>query len=72
METERIDVRKLEPAAREQLRRTAVRMFKRGHSQSAIARDLGVRRPTVSDWVGKARSGQPEFDTFSRKSLIKR
>lgn len=58
METERIDVRKLEPAAREQLRRTVVRMFKRGHSQSAIARELGLRRPTVSEWVGKARSGQ--------------
>lgn len=58
METERIDVRKLEPAAREQLRRTAVRMFKRGHSQAAIARELGVRRPTVTEWVSKAQSGQ--------------
>lgn len=58
MKTERLDVRKLEPAAREQLRRTAVRMFQRGHAQSAIARELGVRRPTVTAWVGKSQSGQ--------------
>jgi len=45
METERIDVRKLEPAAREQLRRTAIRMHKRGRTQEAIAQELGVRRP---------------------------
>ena len=45
METERIDVRKLELAAREQLRRTAIRMHKRGRTQEAIAQELGVRRP---------------------------
>lgn len=58
METERIDVRKLEPAAREQLRRTAIRMHQRGHTQEAIAQELGVRRPTVSGWLAKARAGQ--------------
>jgi len=36
---------KLEPAAREQLRRTAIRMHKRGRTQEAIAQELGVRRP---------------------------
>lgn len=58
METERIDARKLEPAAREQLRRTAIRMHKRGRTQEAIAQELGVRRPTVSAWIGRARTGQ--------------
>jgi len=58
METERIDVRKLEPAAREQLRRTAIRMHKRGRTQETIAQELGVRRPTVSAWIGRARTGQ--------------
>lgn len=57
MEIERLDVRKLEPAAREQLRRTAVRLFKRGHSQAAIARELGVRRATVVAWVSQSQSG---------------
>lgn len=57
MENERLDVRKLEPAAREQLRHTAIRLFKRGHSQVAIARDLGVRRATVAAWVSQFKSG---------------
>jgi transposase len=57
METERIDTRKLEPAAREQLRKTVVRMHKRGHSQESIARELGLRRPTVTCWVTKANAG---------------
>ena len=48
---EKIDVRKLEPAAREQLRRTAIRMYKRGRSQASIAEELGLRRPTISAWV---------------------
>ncbi|NJN47002.1 MAG: hypothetical protein HC808_11570 [Candidatus Competibacteraceae bacterium] len=57
MESERIDVRKLERAAREQLRRTVVRLFNREHSQAFIARELGLRRATVAAWVGKARAG---------------
>lgn len=48
---EKIDVRKLELAAREQLRRTAIRMYKRGRSQASIAEELGLRRPTISAWV---------------------
>ena len=58
MDTERIDTRKLEPAAREQLRRTALRLHRRGHSQAAIATELGLRRPTVSAWIAKAAAGQ--------------
>ncbi|MFW9606095.1 MAG: IS630 family transposase [Pseudomonas sp.] len=50
---EKIDVRKLEPAAREQLRRTAIRMHKRGHTQAHIAQELGLRRPTISEWVAR-------------------
>jgi len=33
-------------------------MFKRVHSQTAIALEQGVRRPTVTEWVGKIHSGQ--------------
>ncbi len=57
METERIDARKLEPAAREQLRRTVIRMHRRGHKQTAIAEELGLRRPTVTTWIARARAG---------------
>lgn len=58
METERIDIRKLEPAAREQLRRTVIRLHKRGHKQSIIAQELGLRRPTVSGWIAKVKAGR--------------
>lgn len=58
METERTDVRKLEPAAREQLRRTVIRMHKRGHTQTAIAQELGLRRPTVTGWIAQAKAGR--------------
>jgi predicted transcriptional regulator len=58
MEKERIDTRKLEPAAREQLRRTVLRLHQRGHSQATIAAELGLRRPTVSAWLAKAAAGQ--------------
>jgi hypothetical protein len=44
MEIERVDNRKLEPAARDQLRKTAVRMHRQGLKQAAIADALGVRR----------------------------
>lgn len=57
MEIERTDTRKLDPAAREQWRKKALRMHKRGHSQESIARELGLRRPTISGWLAKANSG---------------
>lgn len=58
METERIDIRKLEPTAREQLRRTVIRLHQRGHKQSVIAQELGLRRPTVSGWIAKVKAGR--------------
>src|SRR5512143_1587450 len=58
METERIDIPKLEPAAREHLRRTVIRLHKRGQKQSVIAQELGRRRPTVSGWIGKVKAGR--------------
>lgn len=58
MDTERIDTRKLTPSAREQLRQVVIRLDQRGYSQTTIARDLGLRRPTVSEWIAKARAGQ--------------
>src|SRR5512144_1651000 len=57
METERIDVRKQEPAGREQLRRIARRLHRRGHSQTAIAEEMGLRRATVSGGLAQARVG---------------
>jgi transposase len=57
MDTERIDTRKLEPAAREQLRKSAIRMYSRGQTQKSIAEALGVRRSTITMWMGKARNG---------------
>lgn len=58
MDNERIDVRKLEPAAREQLRRSAVRLSKAGLSQRVIAEQLGLRRPTVSGWLERQAAGR--------------
>lgn len=57
MDNERIDVRKLEPAAREQLRRMAIRLSKAGHSHQVIAEQLGLRRPTVTTWLGRQAAG---------------
>jgi transposase len=57
METKRTDVRKLEPAAREQLRRTVLRLHERGHNQTGIAEELGLRRPTVTGWIAQAKAG---------------
>lgn len=57
MEKERIDTRTLEPAAREQLRKTAIIMHRRGQTHRSIAEALGVRRSTITIWIGKARSG---------------
>ena len=57
METERIAVRKLEPAGREQLRRIAIRLHRRGPSQTAIAEELGLRRAPISGWLAQARAG---------------
>jgi len=58
MESERIDARKLEPSAREQLRRSAIRLHQRGHTQMAIAEELGLRRATIGSWIKKAAAGE--------------
>ena len=46
-----IDLRTLSPQSREELRRVAIRRFKAGIKKSAIARELGIRRPTISRWL---------------------
>jgi transposase len=69
MEKERIDTRKLEPAAREQLRKTALRMYRRGQSHRSIAEALGVRRSTITIWIGKARSGHGTQEAKRGRSL---
>lgn len=69
METERIDTRKLEPAAREQLRKTAVRMHRQGMKQATIAETLGVRRSTITIWIGKARNGEGTKESKRGRSV---
>ena len=54
---EQIDVRRLDSGAREQLRRTVVRMHKRGHTMTSIAKELGLHRQTVSGWVAAEAAG---------------
>jgi transposase len=48
---DKIDIRKLAPAAREQLRRTAIRLVSRGYSQTAASEELGINRLTIGHWV---------------------
>ena len=48
---ENVDLRSLSPDARASLKRVAIRLFKKGDSKSSIARDLGLRRATVSEWL---------------------
>jgi transposase len=57
MEVERLDTRTLEPAAREPLRKTVVRMHQRGLAQASIASELGLRRPTISRWLAQVNAG---------------
>src|SRR5512144_2497793 len=69
METEGIDVRKLEPAGPAQLRRIAIRLRQRGQSQTAIAEELGLRRATVSGWLAQARAGHGVNEAKCGRSL---
>ena len=57
MEKERIDTRKLEPAAREQLRKIAIRMHRQGQTQNAISTTLGIRRATITGWINRSQAG---------------
>ena len=52
---EKIDVRKLNYSARETLRKTVIRLHSRGHKQSSICKDLGLRPATVCGWVSRYR-----------------
>jgi len=57
MNTERIDVRKLSAPAREQMRKIVLRLHAQGYGSTAIAQMLGLRRPTVSEWLARVRKG---------------
>ncbi len=46
-----IDLRTLSPETRAELRRVAVRSYKTGKSKSALSRELGIRRSTISNWL---------------------
>ncbi len=54
---ERIDVRKLDAAARQQMREIVLRLHAQGYGSTAIADMLGLRRPTVSEWLRRVREG---------------
>jgi transposase len=69
MTIERIDTRKLDPSAREQLRKTAIRMHKRGRSQTSISEELGVRRSTIVAWIGRSGSGAGTKEAKRGRSL---
>jgi transposase len=45
------DLRTLTAEARAELKKVAVRLYKNGKTKSAIAREIGIRRATVSDWL---------------------
>jgi transposase len=60
-----IDVRKLDKGAREQLRRTAIRMLKQGQTHRAVSAHLGVNRTTISAW--STRHGQGGEAALSEK-----
>lgn len=44
-------MRTLTPEAREEIRKLAIRMHRRGRRQVAIAEELGVRREAVGTWI---------------------
>lgn len=48
---ENADLRALTPEARAELRRVAIRLYKQEKTKSDIARQLGIRRATISDWL---------------------
>jgi len=69
MKNERIDTRKLEPSAREQLRKTAIRMHQRDRSQTSISEELGVRRSTIVVWISRSGSGAGTKEAKRGRSL---
>ena len=48
---EKIDLRRLTKEARKELKRLAIRMFKKHNNRSAISRELGIDRTTINQWV---------------------
>jgi transposase len=54
------DARSLPQAAQEELRRTAIRLVREGHTQEDAARIVGVRRQAVGRWVKAHREGGEE------------
>ena len=48
---ENVDLRTLTAEARTELKRVAVRLYKKDKSKSSIARKLGLRRSTVNSWI---------------------
>ena len=51
------DIRKLPASAREQMRRTCVRLHQHGHSQVSISAQLGINRTTITKWIQAYKAG---------------
>ena len=47
------DLRTTTKEARTQLRKVAIRLYKNNQSKASIARELGLRRMTVINWINK-------------------
>ena len=50
---EKVDLRVLTAEARKELRRVAVRLYKRGRRKGEIAQELGLRPTTVGQWISR-------------------
>jgi transposase len=48
---DKLDIRQLDSRAREQLRRTVIRLLSRGHTQVAVSAELGINRITINRWA---------------------
>ena len=52
------DFRKLSISAQASIRKVALKLVKRGESQSSVAELIGVSRQTVNEWVRKEKRGE--------------
>ena len=54
---EKIDARKLPKESLNLLKDQTIRLLKQGHKQVTVARLLGIRAATVSEWSSKYKQG---------------
>ncbi|PWQ98074.1 IS630 family transposase, partial [Leucothrix pacifica] len=67
---ENVDLRSLTPEARAELKRVAIRRYRSGKNKSAISRELGLRRGTVTRWIlAYEQTGKPNYQERQRGRL---